>query len=104
MLFVNRENDTLIHTIKSVENAILTTELIESNINLRSFKIAARKDEIMKDLELLFSHTFESHNKRINSQPKTFFSKNDTISSSFTGKDWGERNQKLENRKTRIKL
>lgn len=71
---------------------------------MRSFKITARKGEIMEDLELLFSHTFESYNKRMNGQPKTFFSKNDTISSTFTGKDWGKQNQKLENRKKRIKL
>ena len=49
----------------------------------------------MEDLELLFSHTFESYNKRMNGQSKTFFSKDDTISSTFTGKDWGEKNQKL---------
>ena len=58
----------------------------------------------MEDLELLFSHTFESYNKRMNGQPKTFFSKDDTVSSTFTGKDWGEKNQKLESRKIRIEL
>lgn len=40
----------------------------------------------------------------LNNQPKTFFGKNDIISSKFTDKDWGKRNKDLENRKTRIKL
>lgn len=40
----------------------------------------------------------------MNGQSKTFFSKDDTISSTFTGKDWGEKNQKLESRKKRIEL
>lgn len=92
------------HTVKSVKSIILTIKSMWRRMDMWYFKITARKDEIMEDLELLFSHTFESYNKRINSQPKTFFSKNDTISSTFTGKDWGEKNQKLENRKTRIKL
>lgn len=58
----------------------------------------------MKDLELLYSHTFESYNQRFNGQPKTFFGKNDTISSEFTGKDWGVKDQDLKKRKTRVKL
>lgn len=58
----------------------------------------------MKDLEILYSHTFESYNKRFNDEPKTFFGKNDTVCSTFTGKDWGEKDQNLENRKTRVEL
>ena len=40
----------------------------------------------------------------LNNSPKTFFGKNDTISSKFTGKNWSKRDKDLENRKTKIKL
>lgn len=42
--------------------------------------------------------------ERLNNQAKTFIRKNDTISSEFTGKNWGEQDESLKNRKTRIKL
>ena len=58
----------------------------------------------MKDLELLYSHTFESYNHRLIAQSKTFFGKNDAVCSTFTGKDWGEKDQNLKNRKTRVEL
>lgn len=40
----------------------------------------------------------------LNNLSKTFFGKNDTISSNFTGKDWDKKDKNLKNRKTRIKL
>ena len=52
----------------------------------------------MKDLEIISSHIF------INPQPKTFLSKNDTVSAKFTGKNWGTKDQNLKKRKKRIKL
>lgn len=58
----------------------------------------------MKDLDIVYSHTLESYCKRLNDQPKTFFGKNDTNSSEFTGRDWGVRDQKLAARKKRVKL
>jgi hypothetical protein len=68
------------------------------------FQILPREDGLMKDLEILYSHTFESYNQRFNTQPKTFFCKNDTIHSDYTGKDWGAKDQNLENRKKRVEL
>lgn len=38
------------------------------------------------------------------SHPHVFFDENATITSEFTGKNWGARDQNLINRKTRIKL
>ena len=58
----------------------------------------------MKNLHCGYSHTFESYYERLNNQAKTFIRKNDTISSEFTGKNWGEQDESLKNRKTRIKL
>ena len=52
------------------------------------------KMEMINPMKVLF----------LNNQPKTFFGKNNTISSGYTGKNWGKRNKDLENRKTRIKL
>ena len=58
----------------------------------------------MKDLYVIYSHTFESYYGCLDNQAKTFIRKNDTISSEFTGKNWGEQDESLKNRKTRIKL
>lgn len=58
----------------------------------------------MKNLHSVYSHTFESYYERLNNQAKIFIRKNDTISSEFTGKNWGEQDESLKNRKTRIKL
>lgn len=58
----------------------------------------------MKDLESIYSHTFENYNERSNDPAKTFMSRNDAITSDFTGKNWGAEDQNLENRKIRIKL
>ena len=58
----------------------------------------------MKDLYVIYSHTFESYYERLNNQAKTFIRKNDTISSEFTGKNWGEKDKNLKSRKTRVKL
>ena len=58
----------------------------------------------MEDLHADYSHTFESYKERSSNQSKTFIGRNDTISSGFTGKNWGEKDESLKNRKTRIKL
>lgn len=58
----------------------------------------------MENLNGTYSHTFESHNERSSNQSKTFIGRNDTIRSDFTGKNWGEKDESLKNRKKRIKL
>lgn len=58
----------------------------------------------MRNSENIYSHTFENYNKRLNDQPKTFFSKNDTISSEVTNEDWSRNDQTLRNRKIRKKF
>lgn len=58
----------------------------------------------MKNLHSVYSRTFESYYERLNNQAKTFIRKNDTISSEFTGKNWGEKDKNLKSRKTRVKL
>lgn len=50
----------------------------------------------MKNFEIAF-HTFDN-------QPHIFFGKNAMITSEFTGKNWGAKDQNLINRKNRIKL
>ena len=54
----------------------------------------------MKNLHSVYSHTFESYYERLNNQAKTFIRKNDTISSEFTGQNWGEKDKNLKSRKT----
>lgn len=58
----------------------------------------------MRDLEPIYSHTFEDYDKRLNDRPRTFISKTDAISSNPTIMDWSAEDQDLRNRTTRKKF
>ena len=56
----------------------------------------------MKDLYVIYSHTFESYYECLDNQAKTFIRESDTISSEFSGKNWREKDENLKSRKIKI--
>ena len=56
----------------------------------------------MKDLYVIYSHTFESYYGCLDNQAKTFIRESDTISSEFSSKNWREKDENLKSRKIKI--
>ena len=58
----------------------------------------------MKDQEIILEHSLDAYMRRKYETPHTFFGYKNTISSNFTGIDWGERNPELIKRTKRIEI